>query len=33
MSYTEQILMFLPQILVCIMADVISVIVLLKRHR
>nr|DAM97178.1 MAG TPA: hypothetical protein [Caudoviricetes sp.] len=33
MNETERILMLLPQILVCIMADVISVIVLLKRHR
>ena len=33
MNSAELILMFLPQILVCIMADVISVIVLLKRHR
>lgn len=33
MNENEQILMLLPQVLVCIMADVISVIVLLKRHR
>lgn len=33
MSGAEQILMLLPQILVCIMADMISAIVLIKRRR